>query len=385
MLRLVFSTLVALVVSCLALDCLFAADLQRYVAVFSDGSVLEGNELQNWHDARSKPALEGTSLDEPANPLRWLRDRRLRGKAYKFSSESYVEFTGGDRIPGKVVSVSFDDYGGAPSHLLVETEGQFARPGRIARKHVRVLSSKVQRVVWDRLDRRPLTPGVAYLRNGQALNFRRLRWGQGTVSILLSDGVRELSFAQIAEIHPVNTAPWESYYDELAVLNPNLVGRLFRFETVDGLVSTSSRARFQALAFSSHEEQQRLERVRLSLQGQLANFERQNQASLKRIEDLQKKLDEELKKQADAANPGGRDEEKTRAATERLVSQMEKRLQRRLETHDRQTGTLEKARLRQLKKVPEETRKAQLEAFRKDRLRQRAQIEKQIADEARRT
>ncbi len=385
MLRLVFSTLVAFVVFCLALDCLFPADLQRYVAVFSDGSVLEGNALQNWHDARSRPALEGTSLDNPANPLRWLRDRSLRGKAYKSSAASYVEFTGGDRLPGKVVSVIFNDYGGAPSHLLVETEGQFARPGRIARKHVRVLSSKVQRVVWDRLDRRPLTPGVAYLRNGQALNFRRLRWGQGTVSILLSEGVRELSFAQIAEIHPVDTAPWETYYDELAVLDPNLEGRLFRFETVDGLVSTSSRSRFQALAFSSHEEQERLERVRLSLQGQLANFERQNQASLKRIEDLQKKLDEELKKQADAATPGGKDEKKTRDATERFLSQMEKRLQRRLETHDRQTSTLERARLRQLKKVPDETRKVQLEAFSKDRLRQRGLIEKQIADEARRT
>ncbi len=385
MLRLVFAFFTALVISFPALDCLFATDLQRYVAVFSDGSVLEGNHLQNWHDARSKPTLEGTSLDDPANPLRWMRDRRLRGKAYKFSSGSYVEFAGGDRIPGKVVSVSFNDYGGAPSHLLVETEGQFSRPGRLARRHIRVLASKVQRVVWDRLDKRPLTPGVAYLRNGQVLNFRRLRWGQGTVSVLLSDGVRELSFSLIAEIHPVDTAPWESYYDELAVLDPNLEGRLFRFETVDGLVSTSSRSRFQALAFSSHEEQDRLEKLRLSLQGQLANFARQNEASLKGIEDLQKKLDEEIKKQADLAKPGGKEEERTRVATERFLSQMERRLQRRLETHDRQTRTLESARLRQLKKVPEETRKQQLEAFRKDRLRQRAQIEKQIADEERRT
>lgn len=385
MLRLLFSSLMALVVSCLALDCLFPADLERYIAVFSDGSVLEGNQLQNWHDARSKPVLEGTSFDNPANPLRWLRDRSLRGKAYKFSSGSYVEFTGGDRLPGKVVSASFNDYGGAASHLLVETEGQFARPGRIARKHVHILASKVRRVVWDRLDRRPLTPGVAYLRNGQALNFRRLRWGPGSVSILLSDGVRELAFAQIAEIHPVDTAPWETYYDELAVLDPNLEGRLFRLETVDGLIATSSRSRFQALAFSSHEEQERLGRIRQSLQGQLANFERQNKESLKRIDDLQKKLDEELKKQAEAAAPGGRDEEKTRAATERFLSQMEKRLKRRLETHDRQTRTLENNRLRQLKKVPEEARKVEIAAFRKDRQRQREQIEKQIAEEARRT
>ena len=63
MLRLIFAFFTALVISFPALDCLFATDLQRYVAVFSDGSVLEGNQLQNWHDARSKPTLEGTSLD----------------------------------------------------------------------------------------------------------------------------------------------------------------------------------------------------------------------------------------------------------------------------------------------------------------------------------
>ena len=160
---------------------------------------------------------------------------------------------------------------------------------------------------------------------------------------------------------------------------------MFRLETVDGLIATSSRSRFQALAFSSPEEQQLLAEKLRAEQGQLNNFDSHNKESLKKIEDLQKKLDDELKKQAEVARPGGKEETKARAATERYLSQMEQRLQRRLDTHDRLTRNLEKNRLRQLKKLPEAQRKSQMEALSKDRLRQREQIEKQIAEEARKT
>ena len=383
--RLIAAAAVVLLVSFSAASFPCAADPERYVAVFSDGAVLEGNDLQLWHDARSMPTLEGASLEDPGNPLRWIRDRRLREKAYKYFSESFVEFVGGDRLPGTVGGGSFADQGSALSHLLVKTDGAFARPGRASRKHVRILASKGRRAVWRRMERQTLTPGVAYLRNGQALDFRRLRWGEGTVSILLAEGVKEFAFGELAEIHTAAVDPWESYYDDLAVLSPTVEGRLFRLETVDGLIATSSRSRFQALAFSSPEEQQLLAEKLRAEQGQLNNFDSHNKESLKKIEDLQKKLDDELKKQAEVARPGGKEETRARVATERYLSQMEQRLQRRLDTHDRLTRNLEKNRLRQLKKLPEAQRKSQMEALSKDRLRQREQIEKQIAEEARKT
>ena len=91
---------VAIVLSVLSAQVLCGADSHRYVAVFSDGAVLEGNKLLSWGDSRSSPTLEGVKLLDPANQVRWIRSRLLRDKAYRYSAGSYIEFTGGDRLPG---------------------------------------------------------------------------------------------------------------------------------------------------------------------------------------------------------------------------------------------------------------------------------------------
>ena len=376
---------VAIVLSVLSAQVLCGADSHRYVAVFADGAILEGDKLFSWNDSRSSPTLEGVKLLDPANPARWIRNRLLRDKAYRYSAGSYIEFVGGDRLPGKLVSAVFEGRGKAPSMLLVDTEEAFARPGRIARKYIRVLPSKVQRIVWRSGRRQVLTPGVAYLLNGRSIAFRRLRWGTGSVSLLHGDGVTEVAFGQLAELHPVTGDPWESYYDDLAVLNPGLDEPLLRVETIDGLIATASRSRFHALAFTSLQEQERYQRIRASLLGQLKNIPNHEKAFKQRIEALEKKLEKELKDQAEALGAGGREEKKVVAVTDRLLSQMEKRHQQRMKTHDRLTVNLEKTRLRQLKKLPADQQKVQLDAFRKDRLRQRARIEKQNAEEALRT
>ena len=379
------SSIATILLLTLPVEFLPAAESNPYVAVFSDGTVLEGELLRFWNDPQGKPELEGVSLFDSNNPARWIRDRRLREKAYKYAAESFVEFIGGDRLPGKVVSASFETQGSSPSYLRVDTDGAFARPGTVARKYFRVFPSKVQRIVWRRIDRQVLTPGVAYLRDGQTVEFRRLRWGEASVYLLLSDGVKEFAFGELAEIHPLTGDPWESYYDDLAILSPNLRESLFQFESVDGLIVTSSSGRFQALGYSSLEEQERLGRVRETLKGQLNNFKQQNKVALEKIKALELKLDEELKKQAAAQTPDKRQEDRVREASVRHLSQMEKRHRRRLESHDRLTVSQEKIRLRQLKKLPEDKRKVQVEAFRRDRLRQREQIERQNADEVRRT
>ena len=86
-------TLVAtFMLSVLSTHILFAAEAHRYEAVFSDGAILEGNALHRWNDRYSVPTLEGVSLIAPGNPVRWLRDRRLREKAYQYSTASFVEF-----------------------------------------------------------------------------------------------------------------------------------------------------------------------------------------------------------------------------------------------------------------------------------------------------
>ena len=66
---------VAIVLSVLLAQVLCGADSHRYVAVFADGAVLEGNKLFSWNDSRSSPTLEGVKLLDPANPARWIRNR----------------------------------------------------------------------------------------------------------------------------------------------------------------------------------------------------------------------------------------------------------------------------------------------------------------------
>ena len=139
--RSVLSSIAAILLLTLPVDFLSAAESKPYVAVFSDGMVLEGELLRFWNDPQGKPELEGVSLFDSSNPARWIRDRRLREKAYKYSAEAFVEFIGGDRLPGKVVSASFETQGTSPSYLRVDTDGAFARPGTVARKYFRVFPS----------------------------------------------------------------------------------------------------------------------------------------------------------------------------------------------------------------------------------------------------
>ena len=359
---------------------LFAVEAHRYAAVFSDGALLEGNQLHRWNDRLSVPTLEGVSLIDPGNPVRWLRDRRLREKAYQSSASSFVEFVGGDRLPGKVAGAGFEAAGGAASCLLVDTEGAFSHPDGTGRKYFRVLPSKVQRIVWRRTKIQALTPGFAYLRSGRLVEFRRLRWGQESISLLLKDGVKEFSFGELDELHPFTDDPWEIYYNDLAVLSPGLEGSLFRIETVDGLVATASRPRFHAASFQSLQERERYSRIRASLEGQLKNFDRHNTASLAKIEELEKKVGVELKSQA--GKPGGSEKARSPNKAGQVLSDLRRRHQRRLETHDRLTANLEKSRLLQLGKLSEEERKIQLDAFRKDRSDQRKQIVRQHGEEA---
>ena len=63
--------------SVLSAHILFAAEAQRYAAVFSDGARLEGNQLHRWNDRESVPTLEGVSLDDPGNPYNTYRHRGL--------------------------------------------------------------------------------------------------------------------------------------------------------------------------------------------------------------------------------------------------------------------------------------------------------------------
>src|SRR5262245_58596110 len=92
----------------------------RYVAMLSDGTRVEGDRLSNWYDSKGIPNLSGQhSLLSPANPFRWFRDRAV---SLPDLPQAFIEFIGGDRLPGVVVDYRTgveDPYHPLPPHLIV--------------------------------------------------------------------------------------------------------------------------------------------------------------------------------------------------------------------------------------------------------------------------
>src|SRR5215471_1862089 len=94
-----------------------AAAPPRYVAEWTDGTFTTADEVQDWGRGDGQPAMAGRSLFDPTNPVRAIRDTKLIRLE---SPASWVEFHGGDRLPGRVIAfVPADAATGIPAHLLV--------------------------------------------------------------------------------------------------------------------------------------------------------------------------------------------------------------------------------------------------------------------------
>ena len=249
--------LLALVVSAV---CPSTADAGagRYLAVFSDGRRITGDNLSGWGAHPASAVLDGTALSDPKRPLLWLRDMTLDPWRAPYNCGGYVEFIGGDRIIGRVVGAKSDSEARGlytPAHVLLKPVEKLFPPVHKPPVYVRILPGRLQRVVWGPPSKRRLNPGNLYLTDGRRLGFAGVRWRKGSVMLLLDKGTREVKLSEIAEIHMPGVDPWKAYYRELAVLSPSLRSRLMRFETTGGLIATGSEARLVATPFKTASEE----------------------------------------------------------------------------------------------------------------------------------
>lgn len=220
----------------------------RFIAVYDDGRRITGDEVRRWTEDPPAPTLAGHLLWSD-DAVRWLRDQTLPAPP---TPSAYVEFVGGDRLPGRVVGfrrASDDSDGALPAHLLIEPElvSRAATAPTGARTYLRVDPRDVRRVVWQSSSD-GYHPGAAYLRDGTRVRFRSLRWSESAVRLLVDDGAQEIPFGRLAEIHLPETDPWEAYFSQLARLSPDGQGRLVQLETNDGLRATMSTQRFRVRA-----------------------------------------------------------------------------------------------------------------------------------------
>lgn len=217
-----------------------------HLAVLADGTRIEGKDLSKWGDTAGKPKLAGRDLFDPANPVRWLRSGTVPGGP---PPRAFVEFAGGDRLPGTVVGfrpAADSPTSSLPPHLVVEPDPALDFPDGPPRPRLRVLLRPARRIVWEARGPGALRPGTVFYRDGRETSFRSIRFAGTSIRLLLEDGTAEAPFGQVAEIHLPRLDPWESYIEEVAVLSPAGEGLLSRIGTETGLVATSSLERFSA-------------------------------------------------------------------------------------------------------------------------------------------
>lgn len=218
---------------------------ERYAAMFQDGSRVEEAEVRDWFEPTSTAKIAGRALFDAGNPARWIIDRQQPIAADPLM---YVEFQGGDRLAGEVVEFRSDSgntYEHIPAYLMVRPVVDLQPPEDPQLGDIRVSLDWVRRVVWQKVATDEYRPGTVWLRNGAMQSFRTLRWSEGAITLLTADGIKELSFTDIAEVHLPKLDPWVCYYEQLATLSPQLKSRLIQMDTGDGSRWTTSLERFQ--------------------------------------------------------------------------------------------------------------------------------------------
>lgn len=229
------------------------ADDQRFQAEFADGSRVNGDELRNWHETAAQPVLNNKPLFDKANPARWVIDTALKVSS---APTAFVEFFGGDRLPGAVVGAASgaeSRYVRLPPYLILERQA-WNYPGSQPVNPLRVLSRWVRRVVWQRRSTETYEPGTLFYVDGRRISFRALRWNGASVLLLLEQATQEVSFHDVAEIHMPAVDVWTAYIEQLAYLSPAGGNPIFQWETQHGLRVTGSSDRFQARPNGNHND-----------------------------------------------------------------------------------------------------------------------------------
>lgn len=215
-------------------------------ARFADGTVVAGEPVRDWHDVNATPRIATLPLFDPKRPAEWLvRESPLPNA----SPAAYIEFVGGDRMPGEVIGYSTGSespYRRLPSHFIVRPTSAMRRPNTEFDPVVRIESQYVQRVVWQPDQSQDPSPMTAVRRDGSRTSFRALRWTENAISLLTDNGVAMIPFAELASVSLNSGDPWQAYFDHAATVLPDAEGRLVQIETSDGLIALTSTQRLRA-------------------------------------------------------------------------------------------------------------------------------------------
>ncbi len=165
----------------------------RYEAWTVDGNRVTGTKLTGNHEPAGAPQLDGkTILTDDGGSTRALWDRSLSGEL----TGPYVQFTNGDLLPGRIVSLRAAGVSRehVPGQVMVLAEG--ARDGDLPASLITVRESALAGVGLAKSDT-TMSPGQVLLADGRIYTATAIRCEPEGLHCLTADGVQFISFDQL--------------------------------------------------------------------------------------------------------------------------------------------------------------------------------------------
>jgi hypothetical protein len=211
----------------------------RYWVEFRDGQTHTGDNLRNFSDGQRGPRLDNLALLDGENPARQLRDTERKTEPLA----AHLELVNGDLLAGKVIAAHLG-VDGEPEHLLVS---ETLHSGQ-----VRVRLDWVRRISAKRRPHRRYTPGLLETTDGRQLKARSLRWQADGVRALTDDGIVDVRYDRIADLHATPSSPWLAPLPGVSLLDVES-SSVLRMTTVQGEAFTVPRTMLEELKTSTYE------------------------------------------------------------------------------------------------------------------------------------
>ncbi len=227
---------------------------ERFVGMLSDGARIQADSVKEWHDENARPSFAGHAIFDQNRPVRWIIDQAV---PLPEMPKAYVEMFGGDRLPCRVVDYQRSEkwaYESLGEYLIVEPLIEVDFPGRPTTPFLRISTDWLKRIVFEEKAGIPTQwiPGTVFLHDGSRITYRVARWSTSGLSLLTDSGVKKLLYSQVAELHLPQRDEWQTYFEQLAALTPDLASRLVQVETSNGLQITVSENRLIAKHSGDH-------------------------------------------------------------------------------------------------------------------------------------
>ena len=220
----------------------------RFVAEWTDGALLTGPEITGWGDPGDMPELAGRKLFADDIRVRWVVDTQPGRETVP--AEGFIEFVGGDRLPGKVVgarTAEVKDNQTWPARLRVYPYSRVYWPDGPFQDYLDILAAAVKRVVWKAVEKE-YQPGWAFLTDGRRIRYRAVQWTEKGVRLLTEEGIEQFAFDELAELHLPGLDPWEGVIRSRVGLISGPDDLLVEIECADGLRVTTSLKRLMPRA-----------------------------------------------------------------------------------------------------------------------------------------